>query len=209
MQYKIFLKKEGDKYFERNKNKIYKKDHLFYEIKNAHRNKKINRLLEIGCGSGERLDLLNKELNIKSYGVEPSKKAVDYIKKKFKKILIKRGTANNFVYKKINFDALVFGFCLYLVDINDYAKVFSETDRVTRKGSVIIIKDFFSDRFRTFPYKHHRKVFVNKYDFSKIFTWSPKFKLKKIKFFDHDDPFKKNIKKNNLVALSVIEKIDD
>ena len=210
MQFEVFLKEEGDNYYERNKNIKFKKDLLYKEIQKKSKIYNISKLLEVGCGSGERLNLLNKNLNIKCYGLEPSKKAVNSIKKKYKKIIVKRGTANNFIFKNINFNAVVFGFCLYLVDIDHFTKVYEETDKVTKKGSLIFIKDFYSNEFRSFLYKHNKKIIVNKYDFSRIFSWSPKFQVISKKFFDHDNPTNKSlIKKNNLVCISIIKKIRD
>ena len=81
MQFEVFLKEEGDNYYERNKNIKFKKDLLYKEIKKKSKIYNISKLLEVGCGSGERFDLLNKNLNIKCYGLEPSEKAVNSIKK--------------------------------------------------------------------------------------------------------------------------------
>jgi len=199
-QSKIFLEKEGDNYFKRNEYKTFIKDNLFFEIKKFNKKKKLKKLIEIGCGQGHRLNLLNKELKINCYGIEPSKKAIQ--NNKNNKIKIKKGTADKINFKPNFFDAVVFGFCLYLVDINELHKVFAETQRIMKKNSLIFIYDFFSKNSKILKYKHNLKIKVHKYDFSKIFTWHPDFTLIKTK------KFYMNNKKipNNLLSISVIKK---
>ena len=146
------------------------------------------------------MNLLNKELKINCYGIEPSKKAIQ--NNKNNNIKIKKGTADKINFKSNCFDAVVFGFCLYLVDINELHKVFAETQRIMKKNSLIFIYDFFSKNSKILKYKHNLKIKVHKYDFSKIFTWHPDFTLIKTK------KFYMNNKKipNNLLSISVIKK---
>lgn len=199
-QSKIFLTKEGDNYFNRNKNKPFIKDNLFFEIKKYHSKKKIKKLIEIGCGQGHRLNLLNKELKINCYGIDPSSKAIK--SNRNSNIIIKKGTADKVNFKSNYFDVVAFGFCLYLVDTNELHKVFSETQRIMKKNSLIFIYDFFSKDSKIFRYKHNLKIKVHKYDFSKIFTWHPDFTLIKTKKFYMND--KKT--SNNILSISVIKK---
>ena len=104
---------------------------------------------------------------------------------------------------------VIFGFCLYLVDIEDLIKVVYETDRVLKKNSYIIIYDFYSKKSKILPYKHNNKIKVHKNDFSNMFLWSPKFKLIKKKIFEMNKNQKKQKTKNNWVpvSISIIKKI--
>ena len=180
-QSKIFLDSEGDNYYERNKGLLFNEDDLiFKEIIKLNNKKKINNLLEIGCGDGFRLNLIYDKLKINCFGIDPSRKA---IKSSYNsKIKVSRGTADKLNFSSKKFDVVIFGFCLYLVDIEDLIKVVYETDRVLKKNSYIIIYDFYSKKSKILPYKHNNKIKVHKNDFSNIFLWSPKFKLIKKKF---------------------------
>ena len=66
-QKQIFLKKEGDKWYERNKLKIYQKnydnDFIIKEILRLTKKKKIKKILEIGASNGSRLVYLKKKKN--------------------------------------------------------------------------------------------------------------------------------------------------
>ena len=89
-QKKIFLDGEGDNWFFRNKDK-YQKNNLrrnkilFNQIEKLEfnrTNKKIN-FLEVGCSNGMFLQSLKKKLgNINIFGIDPSKKAIEELKKK-------------------------------------------------------------------------------------------------------------------------------
>jgi ubiquinone/menaquinone biosynthesis C-methylase UbiE len=207
-QSKIFLDSEGDNYYERNKGLLFNEDDLiFKEIIKLNNKKKINNLLEIGCGDGFRLNLIYDKLKINCFGIDPSRKA---IKSSYNsKIKVSRGTADKLNFSSKKFDVVIFGFCLYLVDIEDLIKVVYETDRVLKKNSYIIIYDFYSKKSKILPYKHNNKIKVHKNDFSNIFLWSPKFKLIKKKIFEMNKNQKKQKTKNNWipVSISIIKKI--
>ena len=86
---KYFKKKEADFFFLRNKTNLinfdYSRDELqitISKIIESYGKKKIN-ILEIGCADGSRLYFLkNKHPNINAYGIEPSKNAIRFAKKK-------------------------------------------------------------------------------------------------------------------------------
>jgi ubiquinone/menaquinone biosynthesis C-methylase UbiE len=191
---KFFLESEADNYYKRNKGKAPPNDALFNEIirnvKRYKERKKI-KILEIGCSDGERLSLIKQKYKCNCYGLEPSVLA---IKNRIdKSIKIKMGTADKIDYPKNYFDIIVYGFCLYLVDIKDLVNVFIEADRITKKNGLIIVKDFYSKTSILNQYKHFKKFKVHKYDFSKIFTWNPNYKLiHKIVYPYEDYRFKKD-----------------
>ena len=175
-QFKIFLETEGNSYFKRNTEINFKKEILYNKIKKLHTKIQFKKILEIGCGDGGRLRLLNEKLKLKCYGIEPSTSAIKFCKKQNKNVTIKKGTAQKINFNNNMFDVVVFGFCLYLVDIEDLAKVFIETDRVLKKGGHIFIYDFYSKNSKILPYKHNRNVKTHKNDFEKIFLWHPNYK---------------------------------
>ena len=75
-----FLNSEGDQWFLRNKGKIKNCSPEISLLCNwlLPFEKEIGNILEIGSGPGNKLAQLASKLNANGYGVEPSKKAVDY-----------------------------------------------------------------------------------------------------------------------------------
>ena len=93
-----FIESEGDYWFDRNHNYATQnynpqKDVV---IELLHRcNIKPNRVLEIGCSSGYRLNFLNLDFNSKCFGIEPSSKAREYAEFNYPNVSIIPGTADD------------------------------------------------------------------------------------------------------------------
>jgi ubiquinone/menaquinone biosynthesis C-methylase UbiE len=200
---KYFLINEADEYYKRNRDKKinFKNDFLCKAIENdlkKIKTKKIN-FLEIGCGDAQRLFYLKEKFpHINFFGIDPSKEAI----KSKKKINIKllRSTAEKLPFRNSFFDIIVYGFCLYLVDDQDLIKVVSEADRVTKRKSLIVIYDFYKKKLIYRKYKHKRKIYIRKMDYSKMFSWLPGYKILK---------FQKKLypgKKDDFLSLVKIKK---
>jgi len=207
MQKNLFLKSEADKWYQRNKKileeRTFENDILCLKITkllNSNSKKKIS-LLEVGCADGTRLNLIKKKYNnIKVEGVEPSKKAINQGKKKFG-IKIHRGTADFLPIKKSSVDILIYGFCLYLCDINDYEDICLNANKVLKKKGTLIIYDFFSTQPIYKIYKHNKNIYSHKRDFRKIFY---NFKKYSNILINYDNS--KIKKKKDLVAISLLKK---
>jgi ubiquinone/menaquinone biosynthesis C-methylase UbiE len=205
---KYFLKDGGDKYHSRNKKKIinFKKELLCKKIESsikAIKQKKVN-VLEIGCGDAQRLIYLKKKFPLVNfYGIDPSSDAI----KKTKELNINliKSTADKIPFKKEFFDIIVYGFCLYLVDDRDLFKIATEAERVSKKKSFIIIFDFYSKNLIYKKYKHKKGIFVRKMDYSKIFSWSPYYKIISLKIISTSKIQHEN-KKNDYLSLIYIKK---
>ena len=68
-------------------------------------------------------------------------------------------------------------------------KIVFEADRVLKSNGIIIIYDFYSKKIVYNKFKHKKGHFVRKMDYSKIFLWSPNYKIinfKKIKYEKKD-----------------------
>ena len=144
-QKKIFLKSEGDRYYERNKN-IISQNHNFIckKIIELSKSKSKLRILEIGCGAGNLLKKIHeKKKNFKLFGIDPSIKAIKANKNL--NISLKKGTADALPYKDKSFDLVIYGFCLYLVDKEHLLfKVVHEANRVIKLKGNVAIFDFYS-----------------------------------------------------------------
>jgi ubiquinone/menaquinone biosynthesis C-methylase UbiE len=185
----FFLKKEADKYYERNKSHIVdyqieplSKIIITYIKKIKTRNIKV---LEIGCGDANRLLYLKQRFSrVVFYGIDPSTEAIK--NKKKSSIILKKATADKIPFKKNFFDIIIYGFCLYLVDDRDLFKIICEAERVSKPDSSIIIYDFYSKNVKYKKYKHNKKIFIRKMDYSKIFSWCPYYKIKIFKKFKYN-----------------------
>ena len=185
----LFLKKEANKYYERNKNHLfnYKIEPLSKIIINCIKKIKTRniKVLEIGCGDANRLLYLKHKFpKVLFYGIDPSTKAIKKQQKSF--ITLKKSTADKIPFKKNFFDIIIYGFCLYFVDNRDLFKIIFEAERVSKKNSCIIIYDFYSKNVKYKKYKHNEKIFIRKMDYSKIFSWCPYYKIKFFKKFKYN-----------------------
>ena len=123
-QKNIFLENEGDNWFERNKNISKKEDDEIVKIID-YLELKYNSLLEIGCSTGYRLNLLKSD-NKDLYGIDPSAKAIEYGLKNYKNLKLSQGTADSLNFESDKFEIVVFGFCLYLTDNEDLFDIANE-----------------------------------------------------------------------------------
>ena len=209
-QKEIFLKSEGNAYYERNhkqmrKTKFGLKDSVIRAISkcsDVKQSQKI-KLLEVGCGEGKRLHWISENLNFQCFGIEPSKKAAALANSKGVKVI--QGTADSLDFEKNKFDFVVFGFCLYLCDTSDLFQIAKEVDRVLKDNGYIIIVDFHSTVYIKKKYHHAPGVFSHKMDYRKLFDWHPNYNCFYFEIGEHSKGcFTDN--KNDWVATSIIKK---
>lgn len=178
----IFLQSEGDAWFERN--------HVAAETRDFSRDDPIAlevcrilrrcnedsdpsnlRLLEIGSGDGARLKWLNHNLGIDVQGLEPSTKAVEASLAKGVKAI--RGTADSLPFDSCSFDIVIFGFCLYLCDVDDLFQIAGEAHRVLRDDAWVVIHDFHASSSRRRAYHHRPGLYSHKMSYNQLFDWHP------------------------------------
>jgi ubiquinone/menaquinone biosynthesis C-methylase UbiE len=195
---------EGDKYFERNKNKLVCSDddpiiQAIAQLELIPKN-----ILEIGCSNGFRLNLLNKIYKSDCWGIDPSAQAIQEGKKEFKELTLEKGTADALPYENEMFDMVIFGFCLYLCDRSDLFKIAYESDRVLNNLGNIVVLDFYT----TFPYRnhyaHHSGLYSYKMNYSHMYLWNPAYILKYQKIFFHP-PIKEGTA-DDMVSVMILEK---
>lgn len=166
----IFLLSEGNAYFHRNKNKYKTPDPVLDAISAL--KLKPRSVLEIGCGDGWRLGQLKGS---SCFGIDPSLDATNYGTKKYGAHLM-RGTAENIAAMSESFDAVIFGFCLYLCDREDLFKIAAEADRVLKDRGYLFIYDF-NQESEDVPYKHRDGVVSYKMNYGRMFDWHPSYGL--------------------------------
>jgi ubiquinone/menaquinone biosynthesis C-methylase UbiE len=142
---KIIKKNEGDNYFLRN-NKFYLKKNqkkYFDEVNFILKKKNIGSLLEIGCATGIHIHNLKKKFKLKKcYGLDLSKKAIEYGKKNYKNIELFNCSSLELESIKITFDVIICGFFLYLLDREEIFNQFNLISNKLNNNGFLIIEDF-------------------------------------------------------------------
>ena len=174
-QKNTFLKSEGDSWFNRNQKALSERslpdqDRLLLELLELPLQPNM-QVLEIGCGSGERLVWLKENLGLKCSGIDPSAQAVEVARSNG--IQSYQGTADSLPFENDCFDILIFGFCLYLCDRNDLCQIVQEADRVLKNPSWLVILDFFTPSHISRPYHHLPDISTYKMDYRTLFDWHP------------------------------------
>ena len=176
-QKEIFMQREGDAYFKRN-NINSDWDRLNDPVIAVFDKLELDPryILEIGCGTCDRLADLSAG-TARCYGIDPSGGAIKEAKKRFPILDLCVGTAEDLPFSNDQFDLVVFGFCLYLVDPSDYFSVLREADRVLRNKGIVIINDFSTPLPYSNDYAHEESIKSRKMDWSRMFTWNPAYSL--------------------------------
>ena len=203
-QKKIFSAIEGNKYYERNKNKLKgpRNDPVIQAIAQLELYPK--KILEIGCSNSWRLNLLKKIYKSDCWGIDPSAEAIEQGKKDFKEVNLEKGTADALPYENQMFDMVIFGFCLYLCDRSDLFKIAYEADRVLMDLGHIVIYDFYPPFQYKNKYSHYKGIYSYKMNYSNLFLWNPAYTLKYQKMFFHP-PLKKGTV-DDIVSVMILEK---
>jgi ubiquinone/menaquinone biosynthesis C-methylase UbiE len=154
-QKKAFLEYEADQWFERNRRRLSEytaaNDHVIslmlkYQLTPE-------KVLEIGSSAGYRLNsIFEKFPCCEVYGIEPSKCAIDYGKKKYPNVNLEQGTVDQMsIFSDNSFNVIIIGFVLYVIDRELLIRTIAEVDRVLKNNGHLIIIDFSSD----FPIKRN------------------------------------------------------
>jgi SAM-dependent methyltransferase len=161
-------------------------------------------VLEIGCGSGHRLNQITNSISAKGYGVEPSNEAVKYIQRTFPKIEATVGYGDDVPFFQ-KFDLVHLGFFLYLVDRENYLRCISEADRLVKFGGFLSIVDFETPFPYSNSYSHQRGVFSHKQNNSDVFVASGLYNVvNKFQFSHSNFFFDREI--NERVSLTLLYK---
>ena len=202
----IFLKAEADQWYSRNVNHSNKNHRLYLEVIN-NLELKPERLLEVGCSSGYNLDLIQKEMGVKCYGVDPSKKAIRDGKSMFPELSLQVGTADALNFPNNSIDVIILGFCLYLCDRKDLFKIAYEVDRCLNDNGFIIVNDFYPNSAYKNIYKHCEGMYSYKMKYSEMFSWNPEYQCLYHNVYTHDGLDNRN-DPNEKVGLTVLQKCE-
>ena len=206
---KLLKNKEVDRFYLRNINYLnyYSPDEKIINlIKNN--NLKADKILEIGCANGHKLNEYSKLLKSKkNYGVDLSKKAILNGKKKYKNLKLLNISSLEIDKIKLNFDLVICGFFLYHLDRELIFKQFDLIYEKIVKNGFLIIFDFdplFKHSNRDFNTKN---LMSYKMSYDNFLTESGLFEvIYKFKFKTTTNDRSKF--KSDKVSLTLFRKID-
>lgn len=178
-QARAFLQGEGKAWLDRNINKLsVEGDPVLEFIKVCKLNP--TRVLEIGCANGWRLDELKRRYDCEIAGVDPG------VPTPAIRDDLYRGTASMLPIIGKTFDMVIYGWCLYLCDPQDYFFIAAYGDSYLREGGHLVIHDFYSGHPIKRAYKHKKGLFSYKMDFAKLWSWNPSYSIHSIHIVDDE-----------------------
>lgn len=177
-QRKAFISGEGDAWFRRNPLDMNQHTEDPWNMRLAEMISDGDRVLEIGCADGRRLESLRKmSANTASFcGVEPSSEAVAAGGKLFKQLELRVGTADATGFSG-SFDLILFGFCLCWCDRSSIFPAVAEADRLLKDRGILAIMDFDPAIPTKRRYHHLDGLWTYKMDYSALFLASPAYSL--------------------------------
>ena len=137
-QSQFFIDSEGDRWFERNAARLGQHDPVSDAM--AHLRMQPKNVLEIGCSNGWRLAALRDKYGCNVMGLDPSNAAAEDARAR--KITVWTATAAAMPLRSHAYDLVIYGWCLYLTDPEDWFRIVMEGDRVLKDGGYLIIHDF-------------------------------------------------------------------
>jgi SAM-dependent methyltransferase len=183
----IFLESEGNAWLERNRGHLGQYDPVSTLIEtHGYRPKCV---LEVGCANGWRLAKLKEKYGCEVTGVEPSLRAC--IEGAELGIPIVHGTASMLPFAPERFDMIIFGFCLYLADPEDWLRIAAEADTVLKRGGFIVVHDFNTleqhEKALARGYEHRDGVMSYHFEFQGLWLAHPNYSSVNFAIGAHDD----------------------
>ena len=181
-QSEVFLRSEGDGYYRRNLKSLDppEDDAVIRAIDFL--GLEFGSVLELGCAVGHRLEKLKTGMGCEAFGLDPSGEAIGDGARRFPDLDLRIGTGLDAGIFQRDFECVIFGFFLYLVDRADVIEQFSIADRVLREGGYAIFHDFSPLVPSVNDYRHYEgvKSYKLRYEnillasgaYTKLFSWA-------------------------------------
>lgn len=190
-QVDIMLDGEADAWYARNRERLGQSDPVSEVLVSARIHPQ--RVLEIGCANGWRLEALRSRYGCKVVGIEPSMKACMAAR-----VPVSQATAEAVPFEKNAFDLVIYGFNLYLADPADWMRIAAEGDRVLQTDGHIVIHDFCemvdeANRGCAVPpfarrYEHRDGILAYHFDFARLWIANPLYRIvRRQRYEDRDE----------------------
>lgn len=178
-QQDIFLDSAADAYFDRNFSHKREQDRVENDyIVALHQHLRLappQRMLEIGCMTGYRCEAFRLTFGSKSYGVEPSAKAINLGRTLYPKVQLEVGAVTDLPWKGQNFDCIVLGNFLFWVDREILFCAAHAIDSALANNGILYLLDFDPSIPHKNIYSHHKDCKTYKMHHYKMFTWNPQY----------------------------------
>lgn len=173
-QVDIILEGEADGWFYRNLANLGKVDPVTPLIDEIGLRPKT--ALEVGCATGWRLRKWREAYGTNVIGIEPSRRAAAH--KSALDTAIRWGTADKLPVLSDWADILVYGFCLYLADPEDWLRIAAEGDRVLSSAGHLVIHDCAAGAtVEKRAYIHDERLIAYHFDFAQLWLAHPRYSL--------------------------------
>jgi SAM-dependent methyltransferase len=189
-QERLFLKGEGDAYFQRNRNVL----HVPKPWTNdtglrllGQLGMRPRRVLDIGCSNGWRCGAIQARYGSACVGIEPSLKAIHAGRRQFPRVRFRRGTLDHLPLKPgETFDLVIVHFVLHWVSRPALLKGISEIDRAVADGGYLMVGDFLPSRPTRVTYHHlpQEKAYTYKVDYDQILLATGLYRMVRRSVFD-------------------------
>ena len=189
----FFFCSEGNYWFQRNQaslNDANKFDWPCYLIDFINEQAKIEKVVELGCANGYRLNKLKNKIKSAYFvGVDASIEAVQDGRIHYPELNLHQGLISQVPLQE-EFDLVIVNFVLHWVDRRTLVRSLAEIDRLTKENGFLILGDFLPD-FQQRRHYHHcptEKIYTYKQDYAKIFESIGTYKELVRITFNHDKP---------------------
>lgn len=170
IQARLFLSHLGDEWLDRNRSTMAQEDTVSDLVEELGITP--TAVLELGCCTGWRLKKMRAKYKCAILGIDPSQKAIAEAGEPANFIV---GTADNLsMVGERACDMVIFGYCLWGTDIEDWFKIVAESDRVLRPHGYIIIHDYAVARpFR----RRYYGTYTSHFDWPTLWTANPGYRM--------------------------------
>jgi len=185
MQKEVIINSESDAWFQRNKDVLIgRKDfsYLNQVLKYINSGEKV---LEIGSSFGYNLNFLVEKSGCHGYGLEPSGQAITFGEELYPDLVFKQGTIDSSDIFDTNFNHVIIGFCLYLVDVELLPEIVFRVNKILEKGGYLHIFDFDSKYPVEKDYAHDSRIRTRKMDYASLFNAFPNYFTVEKKSWSH------------------------
>lgn len=198
-----FLPDDGDAWHERNTDRLASHDPVVETLvlEGMHP----ERVLEIGCGSGNRLNRIRERYGSECTGCDISPDALMAGQLRYgREINLAWREAHNLKLVASSYDLVIYGFCLYVCPPDRLLQIAAEGDRVLKDGGYLVVHDFMPDYPHARIYKYNPMLRSRKMDYSKLWLSHPAYSLVRHKVYPHKEG--EEIDNNTRTVVTILKK---
>jgi len=220
VQDNIFLNGEGDRWFERNENKLGAPEMVAEDwpliLIARHGLCPQSVVTEVGCANGWRLDWIREVYGARCYGIDASRQAIEDGRQRFPSVdYLTIGAISDLrvwrdsIWCNHMADLVICHYVLHWIDRGSLLQSISEIDRILSPGGYLLLGDFLPDRPTKVRYHHRQDVelWTYKQDYAATFLATGGYVEVDRMIYDHDSHEQtKNIPSHRRGVCSLLRK---